>query len=121
MHAVEGGELIAENTSDFFIRGGRGSAGEAAPAATWSEPTGDPDAVVEFATRPNQALLYRLTGDRNPLHSDPEFARRSGFGRPILHGMCTFGFTGRALMRALLRPGWSEIAECAFHQPGVSG
>jgi acyl dehydratase len=56
--------------------------------------------VAEYRTRPNQALIYRLTGDRNPLHSDPAFAARGGFDRPILHGLCTFGYTGRALLGA---------------------
>jgi acyl dehydratase len=63
-------------------------------------PTREPDEVVSYATRSDQALLYRLSGDRNPLHSDPIFAKRAGFDRPILHGLCTYGFTGRALLHA---------------------
>ena len=60
-----------------------------------------PDVTITYATRPDQALLYRLNGDRNPLHSDPDFAARGGFPKPILHGLCTYGFTGRALLHGL--------------------
>jgi acyl dehydratase len=61
-------------------------------------PTREPDEIVSYTTRSDQALLYRLSGDRNPLHSDPTFAKRAGFDRPILHGLCTYGFTGRGLL-----------------------
>ncbi|HEY2997692.1 MAG TPA: MaoC family dehydratase, partial [Acidimicrobiales bacterium] len=61
----------------------------------------DPDHVVTYPTRTDQALLYRLSGDHNPLHSDPAFAQRAGFPRPILHGLCTYGFTGRALLHTV--------------------
>ena len=64
-------------------------------------PTAAPDHEVTYQTRTDQALLYRLSGDRNPLHSDPKFAAMAGFDRPILHGLCTYGFTGRALLHAL--------------------
>ncbi|PZG15617.1 MaoC family dehydratase [Nonomuraea aridisoli] len=95
-----GGPLAKIRTSLFF-RGYGGFGGERGTGVTWERPTGAPDHVVTYATRPDQALLYRLTGDRNPLHSDPSFSGRGGFPRPILHGMCTYGFTGRALLHAV--------------------
>ena len=61
-------------------------------------PSREADEMVSYAARSDQALLYRLSGDRNPLHSDPAFAKRAGFDRPILHGLCTYGFTGRGLL-----------------------
>jgi acyl dehydratase len=64
-------------------------------------PERDTDHRVTYLTSPDQALVYRLSGDRNPLHSDPEFAKLGGFDRPILHGLCTYGFTGRALLHSL--------------------
>ena len=60
-----------------------------------------PDHSVTYQTTKDQALLYRLSGDRNPLHSDPTFAEMAGFPTPILHGLCTYGFTGRALLHTL--------------------
>jgi acyl dehydratase len=82
----------------YFIRGEGGFGGDSAPADGWVEPEDEPDDVVATATRPDQALLYRLVGDRNPLHSDPAFAARAGFPRPILHGLCTYGVVHRALV-----------------------
>ena len=79
-----------------------GWGGDRGPAATGGEPPDrEPDHRVSYRTRPDQALLYRLNGDRNPLHSDPSFAAMAGFDRPILHGLCTYGFSGRALLHTL--------------------
>ena len=64
-------------------------------------PDRNPDREITYTTSGDQALIYRLSGDRNPLHSDPKFAAAAGFDRPILHGLCTYGFTGRALLSAL--------------------
>lgn len=95
------GEAVISSRSASFIRGEGGFGGERGPSEGWQPPTGQPDVVVPLRIRPEQALIYRLNGDRNPLHSDPAFAARGGFDRPILHGMCTFGFTCRALVSAV--------------------
>jgi acyl dehydratase len=96
------GELLWRTRSSAFIRGAGGFGGERGPSGPVNEPPNrKPDHEVTYQTRPDQALLYRLSGDRNPLHSDPEFAARAGFPRPILHGLCTYGFTGRALLHTL--------------------
>lgn len=89
--------------SSMFIRGEGGWGGERGPAKEGppARPERDADHAVTYETRRDQALLYRLSGDRNPLHSDPAFAELAGFDRPILHGLCTYGFTGRALLHTL--------------------
>ena len=96
------GRPVFSAGTGLFIRGEGGFGGDRGPTAA-KEPLPDraPDHEVAYATRTDQALLYRLSGDRNPLHSDPSFAKRAGFGRPILHGLCTYGFTGRALLHSL--------------------
>ncbi|MQA14284.1 MAG: enoyl-CoA hydratase [Pseudonocardiaceae bacterium] len=94
------GELLLTARSSAFIKGEGGFGGSRGPTTAWTVPARSPDHVVSFATRPEQALLYRLCGDRNPLHSDPAFAARGGFESPILHGMCTYGITGRLLLDA---------------------
>lgn len=86
--------------SSVFIRG-EGGFGVRAPSDPWQQPEDDPDLVLEAGTRPDQALLYRLCGDHNPLHTDPSFAARAGFDRPILHGMCTYGVVARRLLQEL--------------------
>lgn len=95
------GEMIARTSSSLFIRGAGGWGGERGEDAAWARPDRDPDEQIVYGTRRDQALLYRLTGDRNPLHSDPAFARLAGFEQPILHGMCTYGFTARALLHSV--------------------
>ena len=98
----EKGEKVATLTMSMFARGDGGfggpTEGQPEPHAV---PTRAPDLSVDIATRPDQALLYRLNGDRNPLHSDPTFAKRAGFPRPILHGLCTYGITCRAVLQAI--------------------
>jgi acyl dehydratase len=92
------GEAVVTSTSGTFIRGEGGFGGDRGTAPAWGLPDRAPDQKVTVQTRPEQALLYRLSGDRNPLHADPAFAARGGFSRPILHGLCTYGFTGRVLL-----------------------
>lgn len=88
-------------TSSMFLRGEGGFGGDRGPSSEVEVPDREPEHTVTYSTRRDQALLYRLSGDRNPLHSDPKFAALAGFARPILHGLCTYGFTGRALLHAL--------------------
>lgn len=97
---VASGRPLYTLRSAVFIRGAGGWGGERGPSRRPTRPDRPADATVTYPTRLDQALLYRLSGDRNPLHSDPAFAARAGFERPILHGLCTFGFTGRALLHA---------------------
>jgi len=95
------GEPLVTSRSGVFIRGEGGFGGPRSTDPPWSLPGRAPDHQVVRETRPEQALLYRLSGDRNPLHVDPKFAARGGFSQPILHGLCTYGVTGRALLRVL--------------------
>jgi acyl dehydratase len=95
------GEPVITTRSGTFIRGEGGFGGDRGTSEPWHLPDRAPDHRVVYPTRPEQALLYRLSGDRNPLHADPKFAARGGFSRPILHGLCTYGFTGRALLHEL--------------------
>jgi 3-hydroxyacyl-CoA dehydrogenase/3a,7a,12a-trihydroxy-5b-cholest-24-enoyl-CoA hydratase len=92
----EDGRELAYNEVTTFVRGAGGWGGDRGPSDEINMPPNRaPDAVVEEKTSPNQALLYRLSGDWNPLHADPSFARSFGYERPILHGLCTFGFAAR--------------------------
>jgi acyl dehydratase len=96
------GEPLYTTRSSLFIRGEGGWGGDRGPSGPQNEPPDRaPDHEVTYRTSPDQALVYRLSGDRNPLHSDPSFAARAGFDRPILHGLCTYGFTGRALLHSV--------------------
>jgi acyl dehydratase len=96
------GEPLFDTMMSAFIRGEGGWGGDRGPSGPQNvPPEREPDHSVTYPTRPDQALLYRLSGDRNPLHSDPKFAELAGFDRPILHGLCTFGVTGRALLHTL--------------------
>lgn len=95
------GAPLAETRTTMFVRGEGGFGGDRGTSEPWTLPDRPADHVVTYQTRTDQALLYRLSGDRNPLHSDPWLAKKAGFDRPILHGLCTYGFTGRALLHAI--------------------
>jgi len=89
--------------STLFYRGGGGFGGEPGPSTADKNrpPEREPDEQVEYLTQPEQGALYRLSGDRVPLHIDPEFALKAGYDKPFMHGLCTYGFVGRAALHAL--------------------
>ena len=96
------GSPLFSSVMSAFIRGEGGFGGDRGPSGPKHvAPERVPDHTITYQTRTDQALLYRLSGDRNPLHSDPAFAAFGGFDRPILHGLCSYGFTGRALLHAV--------------------
>ncbi|MCH7788997.1 MAG: MaoC family dehydratase N-terminal domain-containing protein [Acidobacteria bacterium] len=119
---TSGNPLWSTKTS-LFIRGEGGWGGDRGPASTAAAPDRAADEVVSYTTRTDQALLYRLNGDRNPLHSDPQFAALAGFPKPILHGLCTWGFTGRALLHAVCDSDPSKFGsmEGRFSTPVMPG
>jgi len=96
------GELFKTHAT-LFVRGAGGFGGERGPSSAGINmpPDRDPDFVVEDITRPEQGAIYRLSGDRNPIHIDPDFAKLGGFEKPFVHGLCTYGFIGRAALKAL--------------------
>ncbi|SDK91667.1 MaoC family dehydratase [Nonomuraea jiangxiensis] len=120
---LDTGEPVISGRSSLFIRGEGGFGGDRGPRDDWAAPDRAPDHKVTYPTLPEQALIYRLSGDYNPLHSDPEFAARAGFDRPILHGLCTYGVTGRALLHAVAGsdPGRFRAMSGRFSSPVFPG
>lgn len=95
------GETVATTTSTTFARGDGGFGGPTGPSPRPHPiPERSPDLACDLPTVPQAALIYRLSGDRNPLHADPEVARAAGFEAPILHGLCTLGAAGHALLKS---------------------
>jgi acyl dehydratase len=119
----KGGDPLFTLRQAIFIRGEGGFGGDRGPSTPKFEPDRPADHVVSYKTREDQALTYRLSGDRNPLHSDPSFAAMGGFDRPILHGLCTFGFTGRALLHTLCGgdPARFKSIDARFSKPVFPG
>ncbi|UZK67299.1 MaoC family dehydratase [Sphingomonas sp. M1-B02] len=102
IHGADGIHYATDRRTAFLRGdGGCGSAGAAIPRPEPAPADTSPDAVVSIPTAANQAKLYRLSGDLNPLHVDPQVARAAGFDRPILHGLCSYGVAGRAILRLL--------------------
>ena len=121
--AQDGSPMFTLNSS-AFIRGEGGWGGDRGPGGDKNVPPAcTPDHTVKYRTSPDQAYVYRLSGDRNPLHSDPKFAAMGGFDKPILHGLCTYGFTGRALLASLCNNDASRFThiEGRFASPVIPG
>jgi acyl dehydratase len=117
----EKGEKLFDNVFSIFVRGEGGFGGERGPEAVKADPPAGaaPDfEVVEQTTR-EQALLYRLSGDINPLHADPAMAKFGGFDRPILHGLCTYGHAGRAVLKGACGGDPTKLKSFAARFSGV--
>jgi acyl dehydratase len=118
------GAKLATLEQTTFLRGDGGYGGPSGPVRKPApEPEGPPAIVLDLPTRPEIALLYRLNGDHNPLHSDPGVAAKAGFPRPILHGLATFGVVGRALLKAVCGndPARFGRMQCRFSAPVFPG
>jgi acyl dehydratase len=105
--------------SQIFVRGEGGFGGDRGPSTRLPAPEGEPDRTVERPVREEQALLYRLSGDWNPLHADPEFAKLAGFERPILHGLCTYGMTLKAVVDTVLGGDVSRVRSYSTRFTGI--
>ncbi|MFJ8928094.1 MaoC/PaaZ C-terminal domain-containing protein [Streptomyces sp. NPDC102364] len=105
--------------SQIFVRGEGGFGGDRGPSARLEVPERAPDRTVERVIREDQALLYRLSGDWNPLHADPEFAKLAGFDKPILHGLCSYGMTLKAVADTALGGDVSRITRYSTRFAGI--
>ena len=115
----EAGELLFTNRCSFFVRGEGGFGGDSGPKAGNQPPERAPDAVIESPTLPQQALLYRLCGDKNPLHADPDFAKLAGFDQPIVHGLCSYGIACKAIVDRVLEGDVTRVARYRARFAGV--
>ena len=115
----EQGTTLFANRASLFIRGEGGFGGDSGPKPGNLPPERAPDRVVESPTLPQQALIYRLSGDKNPLHADPEFAKAGGFDVPILHGLCTYGIVCKAVVDHALDGDTTRVARFQVRFAGV--
>jgi len=114
----EAGRPLFTNRFGLFLRGEGGFGGEPGPKAGNTAPERAPDGVIEVRSLPQQALLYRLSGDKNPLHADPEFAKLGGLDRPITHGLCSYGIVCKAVVDGVLG---GDVAKVARYQARFAG
>ncbi|MGH2632766.1 MAG: MaoC/PaaZ C-terminal domain-containing protein [Tepidiformaceae bacterium] len=112
-------EPLFINRFSLFLRGEGGFGGDSGPKPGNDAPARAPDNVVESKTLPQQALLYRLSGDKNPLHADPGFAKMAGFDTPILHGLCSYGIVCKAAVDAALGGETGSVARYQARFAGV--
>jgi len=116
----EDGDPLFTSLISLFLRGEGGFGGPEAPKAGNVAPEREPDGTIEVPTLPQQALLYRLNGDKNPLHADPEFAKMGGFDTPIIHGLCSYGLVCKAIVDNVLDGDVSKVAGYAARFAGVA-
>jgi acyl dehydratase len=116
----ESGDVLFVNRFSLFLRGEGGFGGEPGPRAGNQPPERAPDRVVESPTLPQQALLYRLSGDKNPLHADPEFSKMGGFETPILHGLCSYGIACKAVVDGVCGGETGRVARYQARFAGVA-
>lgn len=114
----DAGEELFHNNASIFLRGEGGFGGESGPPPPYDPPRRNPDVVVDSPTMEQQALLYRLSGDPNPLHADPAFAAMGGFERPILHGLCSYGIVCKAAVDTILD---GDVAAAASYRARFAG
>ncbi len=115
------GEAVFDNVFSIFVRGAGGFGGERGPEAVKADPPEgkDPDFSYTEATTTEQAALYRLSGDLNPLHINPQLAKMVKFDRPILHGLCTYGYAGRAILKQTCGNDPAKLKKFAARFTGV--
>ncbi len=115
----EAGDKLFTNRFSLFLRGEGGFGGESGPKAGNIPPEREPDGVIESPTLVQQALIYRLSGDKNPLHADPEFAKMGGFDKPILHGLCSYGIVCKAVVDSVCGGDPTKVARYQARFAGV--